>query len=46
VDDFVFKGEGELTLKGRALRLGGLSTTPSSNVFAEFSIVEFAVAAE
>jgi hypothetical protein len=46
VVDFDLKGKGELTIIGYALRLGGLSTTPSSIVFIELSIVEFVVAVE
>jgi hypothetical protein len=46
VVDFALKGEGELIVTSCAVRLGGLSTTPSSIIFVELSIVEFAVAAE
>jgi hypothetical protein len=40
VVDFALKGDGELTVTGYALRLGGQSTTPSSIIFVELSIIE------
>jgi hypothetical protein len=46
VAHFALRGEGELTATGCTFRFGGLSTTPSSIIFVEQSIVEFAVAAE
>jgi hypothetical protein len=46
VAHFALRGEGELTTTGCTFRFGGLSTTPSSIIFVEQSIVEFVVAAE
>jgi hypothetical protein len=46
VIDFSLKGEGELTVTSYALRLEGLSTTPSSIIFVKLSLVEFDVAIE
>ena len=46
VIDFALKGERELTVTDYAMRLGGLSITPSSIIFVELSIVEFTVVVE
>jgi hypothetical protein len=46
VVNFALKSKGELTIIGCVLRLGGLPTTLSSDIFVELSNVEFTITAK